>query len=299
MKKLISEGKNERREFILKLKEIRKSEGNLVGNKAARLAILSQNGVFVPEALVLSTEAFYHFLAQNNLHFIYEAMTENLSLEDLAFFATDLRRKILKFSFPGRLKEEIEKEVKKTNFSWFSVRSSATVEDSHVASFAGLFETDLNFKRERILEGIKKCWASAFSSRVVVYAKRKDIPLNKIKMAVIIQKMIRGEKAGTLRTQNPILKKRGESIIEAVRGVSDEVTSGVKNPEIISLDRNNLSILKRKLDASEKKILKDLEAKELLKMGILIEQFFSMPQEIEWIMLNDQIYILQSRPIVV
>ena len=181
--------------FIIEFSEIKSDESSLIDNKAARLAFLLKKKITIPKALVLTTEAFSYFLRKEYFYFIHEAMTGNLSLEDLAFLASDLRKKILETDLPSELLVVLDKKMREMGFDWFSVRSSATVEDSPQASFAGLFETDLNVDIKGLTSGIKKCWASAFSPRVVIYTKRKGIPLNKVSMAVIVQEMIVGDKA--------------------------------------------------------------------------------------------------------
>jgi pyruvate,water dikinase len=274
------------------------NEVYLVGNKAARLAHLFRSQVAVPEAFVLTTEAFSYFLKKNSFHYIYETMDQSLSRDEIALLAADLREKILRTKFPRQLERLVTGELTARNHLWFSVRSSATVEDSLAASFAGLFETDLNLRSQDILSGIKKCWASAFSARVVIYCHKKKIPLNQIKMAVIIQKMINGQKGGTLITQNLRLGQSRQSVIESVRGASDEVTSGLKHPERLVVDRKTLTILKRKTSLWESGVLKDEEARQLLQVGLLAEKQFCLPQEIEWVMDENKIYILQSRPLV-
>jgi pyruvate,water dikinase len=61
-----------------------------------------------------------------------------------------------------------------------AVRSSATAEDLADASFAGQQDTYLNIKgNEEILESVKKCFASLFTSRATYYRNKKDLNIQK------------------------------------------------------------------------------------------------------------------------
>ena len=101
-------------------------------------------------------------------------------------------------------KEEL---IKKFNeIKPVSVRSSATCEDSSKASFAGQFDTILDVKtEEELIKAIKKCKESVNSDRVKVYMKSKDI--KDVKMAVIIQQMVKADFAGVAFSVDPINKK--------------------------------------------------------------------------------------------
>ena len=75
-----------------------------------------------------------------------------------------------------------------------AVRSSATAEDLPDASFAGQQETYLNVRGNlHILDSIKNCFASLFTDRAISYRKRFSFPINKIKMSVTVQKMVRSD----------------------------------------------------------------------------------------------------------
>jgi pyruvate,water dikinase len=94
------------------------------------------------------------------------------------------------------LEEEILESFDKLACRHVAVRSSATCEDSQNSSFAGQFESYLAIPRGRLMETIKKCWASTKSERVLAYATHHGIPLESIKIAVIVQKMIFAGKGG-------------------------------------------------------------------------------------------------------
>jgi len=71
-----------------------------------------------------------------------------------------------------------------------AVRSSATAEDLPEASFAGQQETYLNvYSPEKVVEHVKKCWASLFTARATFYRVKQGIPHEKAHMSVTVQKL--------------------------------------------------------------------------------------------------------------
>ena len=122
--------------MIKELKDIKNTEVNLFGGKAANLGFLLQNGYNVPEGFCISTKI-------NN--------------------------------FDNKIKDKIFKKFIELN-SKVAVRSSATAEDSKKLSFAGQFDTFLNIKNEKdLINSIKKCKNSVKSKRAISYAKNKKI----------------------------------------------------------------------------------------------------------------------------
>jgi len=72
-----------------------------------------------------------------------------------------------------------------------AVRSSATAEDLPEASFAGQQETYLNvYSPEKVVEHVKKCWASLFTARATFYRVKQGIPHEKAHMSVTVQKWL-------------------------------------------------------------------------------------------------------------
>jgi len=62
-------------------------------------------------------------------------------------------------------------------FKNFVVRSSATAEDLPTTSFAGQYDTFLNLKTiEQVLEHIRSCYASVWTSRAIAYRDKNNIP---------------------------------------------------------------------------------------------------------------------------
>lgn len=287
------------RKLTLPLNEIQKTDYSLVGQKALRLSELFKQNVAIPQAFVITTKTFDLFLKEHFLEFIHQALTPDLGLVDIAFFASQLKEKILKEEIPHKLKEEILKSFESFGFEKVSLRSSATAEDGKRASFAGQFETFLNVSKEEMFGKIKKCWASLFSPRAIVYTYKKRVPLKNIKMAVIVQKMVQPKLAGNLATRNLARKREEEMLIEATEGLGDKITAGTVIPEQIFVNKKNFSVTARRFSLKDKSLLSQDKIEHLSKLGLLVEQFFEIPQEVEWAIEKDKVIILQVRPLTI
>ena len=171
----------------------------------------------------------------------------------------------------------------------FSVRSSALSEDSALASFAGEFETVLDVRSdEMIREAIQTVRRSRLSERVHAYSRAKGMETAH-EIAVIVQKMIHADLSGILFTADPVTGSRLTMSGNYVYGLGDQLVSGEAEPYTFTLTRPKGTYagppeLKR-------------FARKLFKLAARLEKELGSPQDIEWCIADDQLYLLQSRPI--
>ena len=171
------------------------------GGKAKNMAILSQNGVPVPEWFCLGTEWFEQYLL------FYSLEAQLVPTGDLAAFEKSVEKLFLSYPLPDQLMKKIDDTIKelKLDQNFVAVRSSGLDEDSENHSFAGLFSSYLFQKgSENISAAIRKCWASAFSERALSYRLQRKIVGSRPKLGVIIQKMVNSESSGVMFTRDPI-----------------------------------------------------------------------------------------------
>jgi pyruvate, water dikinase len=175
-----------------------------------------------------------------------------------------------------------------------AVRSSARAEDSDVASYAGQQETYLNvIGGDAVCARVLDCWASFFSERALFYRSRKG-SLNDLGMAVVVQKMLNPRKSGVCFTADPVNHRRDRMIIEAVFGLGEPIVSGQVTPDHYVIDR--LGNVKRE-QIVHQRVLEQREIRQLAEMGVELTRRFGSPQDIEWAIEGDQLYLLQSRPV--
>ena len=196
---------------------------------------------------------------------------------------------------PEDFKRKVLDKFDSLNTSRVAVRSSASGEDSMNATWAGQLESYLNVTREDLLNSVQKCWDSIKTERVKEYVKNKNIKDKAILLAVIVQKMVNSDCSGVIFTANPITKNEGEIVIEASLGLGENIVQGKVTPNRFLVDKENLNIKSKSLQG--KPVLYDSQIKDLAKLALKIEEIFECPQDIEWAIEKNKIYILQSRPI--
>ncbi|HTY44053.1 MAG TPA: phosphoenolpyruvate synthase [Patescibacteria group bacterium] len=199
-----------------------------------------------------------------------------------------------------------------------AVRSSATTEDLAQASFAGQQESFINIKgNQNLLEAVKKCFASLYTPRATYYRHKQGFKHETSYLAAVVQKMVDADKAGVGFSKDPS-KKNNNIIIEAVFGLGEGIVSGSITPDtyIVSEDLNILDkkisdkkiavtrnsqgeteIIKLKEEKSRQQVLKEYEIKKLAEMLLKLEHHYQKPQDIEFAIEADKIYIVQTRPI--
>lgn len=201
----------------------------------------------------------------------------------------------------------------------FSVRSSAVLEDGEF-SFAGQYATFLNVPEDLILRRYKEVVASLFTPRAIFYYKTKGLSEDEIVMAVGILRMVDAKTGGVVYTMDPNSPEKDIKIINAVRGLGKAVVDGVMEPDYYSISRKTGSILEKRITQQQvmlvcnqeggieernvpeemkgKPCLTDEQIKALSEYASALESYYGGPQDIEWsIDYDDQIYILQSRPL--
>jgi len=210
---------------------------------------------------------------------------------------------------------------KNVNDEFVAVRSSATTEDLEGASFAGQQDTYLNVKGTKdLLENIKKCFASLFTPRATYYRNKKGFKHEEASLAVVIQKMVDSNKSGVIFSKDPSSGKEN-IIIEAVWGLGEGIVSGQITPDryVIEKSEDSLEIkekevgkkkiaitrdssgkkevIKLKDEISERQVLKEHEIKKLAQIALKLEDHYKKPQDIEFAIENEDLFIVQTRPI--
>lgn len=175
-----------------------------------------------------------------------------------------------------------------------AVRSSAGAEDSEVASFAGQQETYLNVVgEEEVTARVVDCWTSFFTERALFYRSQKG-SLDDLAMAVVVQRMVEPDTAGVIFTVDPVQRRRDRMIVEAVRGLGEQVVSGEVTPDHYVIDRSGTKKRERLVGDG---VLSDDELVHLAELGVRLEEYFGTPQDIEWAIADGDVYLLQSRPV--
>src|SRR5579859_5860461 len=309
--------------FILGFQDIDKTKLMVVGGKGANLGQLSKiEGIRVPDGFCISTEAFKRIIGEtSSIHELLDQLSL-LKVEDrdkIGELSGEIRRVIEGIAIPQDIHEEIARLLSRLDEkNAYAVRSSATAEDLPVASFAGQKDTYLNIiGKEAILKHISKCWASLFTERAVTYRLQNGFDHRKVHLSVVVQKMVFPQAAGILFTADPVTSHRKVLSIDASFGLGEALVSGLVNADSYKVRNGKITdkkISTKKLaiyalkdggtyeqeipsERQDRPALTDEQMLQLERMGRKIEAHFGCPQDIEWCLVDDTFYIVQSRPI--
>ncbi len=315
-------------DFTIPFESLPKDAINIAGGKNVHLAELKNIlKIPVPDGFVITSYSYIKFIEYNQLK---EKITRILNeaninkIEELEQCSIKLKEIIVNSEMPPEISSSIkmayENLCKKLNKKCLvSVRSSAIHEDSDF-SFAGQYSSFLNVKEEFIPEKYKEVLASLFNTRAIFYYKTKGFSESDMVMAAGVLEMVNAKVGGVMYSKNPNNPESENIIINAVRGLGKLVVDGAVTAESYVIKRHPQLSIVEKLPGKQDKMLicnedGDIEeiplpphnygfclseenALKLAKFAIEIEQYYGLPQDIEWaIDEEDNIYILQTRPL--
>lgn len=309
--------------LVLGLKEVGKTQLMLVGGKGVNLGELSKiQGIQVPDGFCVTTVGYQKTIEQNET---FQSLVEQLTCLKIGNQnqISEISEKIRQIIIETEIPSDVVSEVSDYLFQFgeknaYAVRSSATAEDLPHTSFAGQHDTYLNIiGKEAILEHIKKCWASLFTDRAVIYRMQNGFNHQQVYLSVIVQKMVFPHASGILFTADPLTSNRRVLSIDASFGLGEALVSGLVSADTYKVQEGeivNKNIASKKLAVTavegggtetqsidpirqKKQTLTDQQVLQLARIGRQIEAYFGCPQDIEWCLVDDKLYIVQSRPI--
>ncbi len=312
---------NKKTAHVLWFEHIRKTDIPLVGGKGANLGEMYHAGIPVPNGFVVTAKAYFDFLKTTSLRKKILSEISGLDVNDskkLQQASKNIKTAILAAKMPESLEEEIKAhyhELSGEYDKFVAVRSSATAEDLPDASFAGQQETYLNIKSGvEVVKNVQKCWASLFESRAIFYRTEKGFSHFKIGIAVPVQLMVQSEVSGIMFTVNPLTNSRSEISIEAAYGLGQPIVSGELTPDQYLVSKNTWDIsykhvvpqtwqfvgtkkapVSKKYQKEQK--LDDKLIVQLAKLGKKVEDHYNHPQDMEWGLENNKLYVVQARPV--
>ncbi|GLI47718.1 phosphoenolpyruvate synthase [Methanoculleus bourgensis] len=309
---------------VLWLEEIKKEDIISVGGKGASLGEMTSLGLPVPKAFVVTAQAFRRFLVETGIEDTLFRKLERLDVDDngaLESVSREVQDIVLSVGIPDQIREAIVDAYARMgeNGEVVAVRSSATAEDLPEASFAGQQETFLNvLGDDDLLDAVQRCWASLYGARAIYYRAKQGFDDRGVNIAVVVQELIRSEKSGVMFTSHPVT---GEplTIVEGSWGLGEAVVSGSVSPDnyvfdlrservvdrliaekeimIVPEGENGTKVVKLTPEQRTAPVLSDEEVARLATLGKIAEEHYGVPQDVEWAIVGDEIFILQSRPI--
>jgi pyruvate, water dikinase len=322
--------------YIKFFKELDLSNIPQVGGKNASLGEmykhLAPKGINLPNGFGTTASSYYYFLDQAEIRNQITSILEGLdvkNIDELKIRGAQVRKLILNAELPQDLQEEIRQGYRELSQVCgrenlvVAVRSSATAEDLPNASFAGQQDTFLNIEGEdKVLEATKKCIASLFNDRAIVYREENKFDHMKVALSVGVQQMVavRSKSAGIMFTIDTETGFRNAVVINSIYGIGENIVQGRVSPDEFTVFKPTLAILKKKVGTKKEKMIPASDSKTknipvshadqdrfsitdeqvliLARWGMEIEKHYGYPMDIEWALDedDDKLYIVQARP---
>ena len=316
--------------FVITLTEA--AGAGTVGGKAASLGELARAGVAVPSGFAVTTGAFAAAMAAVDADGTLRAGIEALPADDVAQIAraaARFRAIVAQAPLPSEVATAVEAGYAALGGGAsgdaapdVAVRSSATVEDSAEASFAGLQDTYLGVSGAAAVLGyVRRCWASMYNDESVAYRRRLGLPEAGVAMAVVVQRMVAPRAAGVMFTRSPVTGDRSVVAIEGTWGLGSALVSGDVTPDSWVISKVTGEITARRVspkakvhrydpgggaagpggqaevmgrvtvrdtppELREAPCLTDEEIRAVAAVGRRVEVHFGAPQDIEWAVLD-------------
>ncbi|PCJ65644.1 MAG: phosphoenolpyruvate synthase [Bacteroidetes bacterium] len=198
---------------------------------------------------------------------------------------------------------------------YFAVRSSGNLEDGSQHSFAGIFTTELYVPQNDLALAIQRVFAAKQTKTVDTYLAINSIPSKQLKLAIIVQEMVPAEVSGVAFGIDPTRPFIPSKIVSSVYGLGEGIVSGeldadtytFENHEwtssIITKDRklyyDGKALIYKSVDQNLQEIssLNPTQLEELNTTLDKLEKLYGRPQDVEFCYVNNELFILQSRPI--
>lgn len=335
--------------YIKWFNEVSIDDVALVGGKNASIGTmireLAAQNIRVPMGFAITSQAYWHYIEYNNLaepiRSCLASMGPIADIKNVQKAGKSIRDLITNGSMPDDLVQEIVASYQKLSYMYKSdnldvaVRSSATAEDLPTASFAGQQETYLNIRGvEQLIESCKKCFASLYTDRAIVYRVEKGFEHAHVALSIGIQKMVRSDTcssgvAFSLDTESGFADV---VTINAAYGLGETIVQGMVAPDEFIVFKPTLQdgytpIIKKLCGDKKIKMIYGAKDKEtqivdvspqeqckfslqdedvlfIARSVIAVEKYYSdragswVPMDVEWAKDGNDglVYIVQARP---
>ncbi len=308
-------------ETVRFLTDLQDDDLALAGGKGANLAAMIRGSLPVPPGFVVLTTAYRAFVQKSGLAEEIRAVTkvrEAGSFEKLEARTLRVREQFLQTDIPDELVETIAGAYEALGSGRVAIRSSATTEDLPESSFAGQHDSFLHIAGVgEVCRSVRRCWASLWNPRAVVYRERHGLNRPDVALAVVVQRMVPADRAGVLFTANPLNHRRDQMLINSSFGLGEAVVSGAVSPdqwvtnwdgrvlrthiadkEVVVVETES-GTAQQPMPESRRQLpsLSDDEVAELVQFGRRTAGHFGSPQDIEWASAEGKLFLVQSRPI--
>ena len=309
--------------WLIPLEAAQPADRSRIGGKGDALFRLQSAGFTVPPAVCITTGLYRAYLRQTGLEerILMELNRKNfkeMRWEEIWDTALRIRNLFLRKALPPGLGTPLSAALRgRFGNSPVAVRSSAPEEDAAAVSFAGLHGSFVNVRGpEAIIDSVRKVWASLWSDAALLYRQELGLGVDKSAMAVVVQQLVSGRASGVAFSHNPVDPAQG--VVEAVHGLNQGLVDGTVAPDRWLIDRGRqrvvshtpaerrqwvvpagagISLASLPAALQPKPPLTPAETLRVFALALESRAFFKAPQDVEWTLQEDRLYVLQSRPI--
>lgn len=308
-----------------------RADAATVGGKAAGLGELIAAGFAVPPGFVVTAPAYREAMRAGG---VLDALDEGFDRllarvgagepgDDPAPDCARLQELVRAAGPPPELAEEIHRAYAAladgSGPVAVAVRSSAIGEDSGTHSFAGIHSSFTHVRGEDELDRrVADCWASAFAPRALAYRAGRGLA-GPPAVAVVVQRMVESDCAGVAFTADPVTGRTDRVVVEPALGLGEVVVGGLVEPDtsVFSLpgldpvfehigvqthavvpgpDGHDRSVALDP-DRASARVLTPDRAAAVARLAERVQEHFGAPQDVEWALEGDTLYLVQARPV--
>lgn len=293
-----------------------------VGGKAANLGELSRARFPVPPAFAVPAQAY---LAAIDAAGIRKELAERgaacRSVDEtvLTRESGELQALVRGLTLPDDMRTQICRSYRDLGPDVpVAVRSSAPAEDAADTSFAGIHESYTDVVGEdAVIDAVRDCWASLWTPRALTYRSLRGYE-DEPSIAVVVQRMIGSERSGVAFTADPRSGARDRVVIEAAFGLGEVVVGGQVEPDTYVVSKTDFGLLDKHIGAQAfairpgpdgdkrvdlsreegaRQVLAVPRVKEIAKLAAAVEKHYGAPQDLEFAVADDRVWLVQTRPI--
>jgi len=260
------------------------SRNESFGGKADSLSTLYKQGFNVPKGFIIPASTIDKIFTSFSQNIYMPAEEKRVFVDTCSSHFTPLI-------------ENSWSEVKRffTEGAKVAVRSSINLEDGSLFSFAGQFATVLNVSdfdgfATAVLEGI----ASTYNQVALAYCNNNGIDYNLLRVNLVVQEMVDPDHAGVCFTVNPLTGNEKEILIESINGLGENLVQGTATPSSYRVNWYDDEITE--LNQIEVSSISESSIRKIVTEALKIQELYGYPVDIEWAIKNDELFILQARP---
>ncbi len=165
-----------------------------------------------------------------------------------------------------------------------AVRSSATWEDGATSAHAGATATVLDVSGvDAVLDAVRHCLDAGAAARQSHGASGT--------LAILVQRLVDADYAGVAFTADPLTGERDVVRVAATKGLGEALVQG----EVVGTD---VTVRGDEVDGNLNGFSPDA-ARQVAGLARKVEHALGAPQDIEWAISDDRVWLLQARPITV